>query len=146
MEILKTREVLPMKLETQQCIARNMRMLRTQQGVSQVRMAVDLGLTKAMYASYELGNREPDAEVLYNLALRCNIRMEYFFEKDPNEFLRKIAGKQYADDHMALLVQYYMSLSSFSKGMLIEKCNQLLERDKEIARNREALAARLAKK
>ena len=131
-----------MKLETQICIAKNIRMLRTLQGVSQVRMAVDLGLSKDNYAGYELGNKEPDAEFLYKLALRCNIKMDAFFEKNEKEFLRMIAQKQYADDHLALLIDHYKDLSSFSKGMLLEKALQLLERDKEIERNRELLKKR----
>lgn len=132
-----------MKLETQMCIARNIRLLRTLQGVSQIRMAVDLGLTKTLYSGYELGKREQDAEFLYKLALRCNIKMEAFFEKDQKEFLRMIAQKQYADDYTYLLLESYRELSAFSKGMLIEKAYQLLERDKEIARNRVELKKRL---
>lgn len=135
-----------MKLETQMCIARNIRILRTQQAISQVRMAVDLGLTKELFAGYELGKRTPDAEFLYKLALRYNIKMDALFEKDAQVFISLIADKEYADDHLAALIDTYLKLTAFSRGMLLEKSMQLLERDKEIARNRAALQARLQQK
>jgi len=135
-----------MKLETQMCIARNIRILRAHQAISQVRMAVDLGMTKELFAGYEQGKRTHDAEFLYKLALRYNIKMDALFEKDAQVFMTLIADKEYADDHLATLIDTYLKLTAFSRGMLLEKAMQLLERDKEIARNRAALQARLQQK
>ena len=135
-----------MKIETQKIIARNLRLLRAKCAVSQVRMAVDVGLTRLLYAAYESGKTTPDAEVLYKLAQRHGIKMNYFFIENEQDYLTAISGGYYYDDTLALLVQTYDKLSNFAKGMLIERANQLLEQDKIIQKNREALEKKKPKK
>lgn len=135
-----------MKIETQKLIARNLRLLRASCGVSQVRMAVDVGLTRLLYAAYESGNTAPDTEILYKLAIRNGIKMEYFFIENSEDFLACISGSHYYDDTLANLAYTFEKLSNFAKGMLIEKANQLLEQDKQIRANREALEKRKPKK
>lgn len=54
-----------MKLETQMLIAKNIRTLRTSKCISQTDFAKMVGVSRSTYASYELGNRVPDAETLF---------------------------------------------------------------------------------
>ena len=135
-----------MKLETQQTIARNLRILRTQNAISQVRMAVDIGMTRLSYAAYENGSITPDAEVLYKIALRYGVPMDAFFIENVEDFISRISKCYYYDDSMALLVESYEKLSNFAKGMLLEKTLQLLEQDKIIKANRAKLEERKPKK
>lgn len=135
-----------MKLETQKTIARNLRILRTKCAISQIRMAVDVGLTRLLYATYENGATAQDAEVLHKIALRYGFSMDCFFIENPEDFLSRISGCYYYDDSLALLVGSYDKLSNFAKGMLLEKSIQLLEQDKIIKANKAALERRKPKK
>ena len=131
-----------MKLETQKIVARNLSALRTFCAVSQTRFAVDLGLSRMTYSAYETGKITPDAEILYKISLRHGIKINDLFITDKDQFLSAIAGVYYYDDNLAILAETYEKLSAFSKGMLQEKANHLLEQDKVIQKNREALMAR----
>ena len=125
-----------MRIETQKIIARNLRTLRTYKGISQVRMAVDLGITKALYSCYELGKSAPDAEFLYDVSRIYGIRMSSLFEENESNFLIAISDCEYYDHDALILRKHYDKLSSFSRGMLIEYCFQMIEREKVIAVNR----------
>ena len=133
-----------MKIEKQQIIARNLRDLRTYCAVSQTRFAVDLGLSRVTYSGYETGKITPDAELLYKIALRHGIKVNDLFITDKGLFLSVISGCYYYEDSLATLAETYEKLSAFGKGMLLEKANQLLEQDKIIQKNREALMQRKA--
>ena len=135
-----------MKIETQKIIARNLRLLRTTCAISQVRMAVNLGLDRMTYNSYEMGYSAPDAEILYRISIRYGFNMNYFFIENSEDFLVAIAGKYYYDDTLAMIAESYEKLSNFAKGQLLEKTIQLLEQDKIIKANRAALEKKKPKK
>ena len=141
-----TKEVSHMRIETQKTIARNLRTLRAYKAISQVRMAVDLGLSKDLYASYETGKSAPDAEFLYNVSHIYGIRMSSLFEENPDNFLMAISECEYFDQDALQLMSYYLKLSAFSRGMLMEYCIQLIERDNLIAVNRATFEAKHKKK
>lgn len=110
-----------MKLDTQMQLGRNLRTLRTSNGLSQTELADLLGITRALYAGYELGNRTPDAEILLMISNRFGITINSLFEKDHSRFLNLIADCERYDDELMKLVLQYNDLSSFAKGMLIER-------------------------
>ena len=139
-------EVRALKLKTQQIIARNLKILRTVKAISQVRMATDLGLTKQQYASYELGDRQPDAEFLYNVSKIYGIRMSALFEENEANFLLATSDSEYYDQDAVLFREQYEKLSAFSRGMLMEYCFQMLERDRLIAVNRATFEMKHKKK
>lgn len=66
-----------MKLETQMLIAKNIRTLRTSKCISQTDFAKMVGVSRSTYASYELGNRVPDAETLFLIAKKFGLNMIY---------------------------------------------------------------------
>ena len=125
-----------MRIETLKIIARNLRTLRRSKAISQVRMAVDLGVSKATYSSYELGKSVPDAEFLYDVSVLYGIRMSALFEENEQNFMLALSDTQYYDQDAVLLRKRYEKLSAFSRGMLMEYCCQMIERDKLIAVNR----------
>ena len=119
-----------MKVSTQKNIGKNLRTLRVHNNLNQMDMAGKAGLTRSLYAQYELGNRTPDAEVLYHVAMLFGLDMEIFFEPDPERFIARLSCARILKDEEAKLVCNYSRLSPFSQGILLEKSNQLLEWDR----------------
>ncbi len=128
-----------MKLDTQMRIAANLRTLRTSKRLSQAEIASYIGTSRSLYTHYELGNRAQDAEALYIISTHLSINMEAFFENDPQRFLEYIANHGYQDEELTELTRIYKHLSPFSKGMLIEKAINLLEKEKEKEKNHKPL-------
>lgn len=93
-------------------------------------MADFAGVSRAVYMSYENGKRTPDAEVLFNIAARFGLNMSVFFENDYYRLLSHIENGELYDDGLVKLINNYKELSSFSKGMLIERSECLKDWDK----------------
>ena len=127
-----------MKLETQMLIAKNIRTLRTSKCISQTDFAKMVGVSRSTYASYELGNRVPDAE-------KFGLNMNIFFECDHYKFLGYLESCEIFDEELMGLISNYKNLSSFAKGMLIERSVSLMEWDRMIMANKAALDSRLKK-
>ena len=119
-----------MKVSTQKNIGRNLRTLRNHNSLSQNDMAEAAGLTRSTYVQYELGNRTPDAEALYDVAMCFGLAMEMFFEEDTEKFIGALAFARECSEGESKLVDNYSKLSPFFKGMLLEKSHQLLEWNK----------------
>lgn len=119
-----------MKIETQQRIARNLKIIRVSNSLNQSQMADFAGVSRAVYMSYENGKRTPDAEVLFNIAARFGLNMSVFFENDYFRLLSHIENGELYDDGLVKLINNYKELSSFSKGMLIERSECLKDWDK----------------
>ena len=119
-----------MKVSTQKNIGKNLRTLRVHNNMNQVDMACAAGLTRSLYAQYELGNRTPDAEMLYNMATRFGLDMKMFFEPDPEKFIGELSFARECKNGGAELMDNYNRLTPFYKGMLLEKSQQLLEWDR----------------
>lgn len=130
-----------MRIETRKTISRNLKFLRTKQAMSQTQFASDFGLTKQLYASYELGNTVPDAEVLYLIARKYRLKVENFFTDNFEDFLTILSGDDCYDSNLNALIESYDQLSNFSKGMLLERASQLLYQDTLIKSKRAALNA-----
>lgn len=119
-----------MKIETQQRIARNLKIIRVSNCLNQSQMAEYAGVSRAVYMGYENGKRTPDAEVLFNLAVRFGLNMSVFFESDYYRLLSHIENGELYDDGLVKLINNYKELSSFSKGMLIERSECLKDWDR----------------
>lgn len=76
-----------MQDETRKRLALNLRMLRVNRGLTQYELAEMAGSGRELYAQYEKANRNPDAEFLFNLSKLAGIRMEIFFEVEPDKFM-----------------------------------------------------------
>lgn len=119
-----------MNLDTQKRIAANLKVLRTCKDMSQSQIADMVGISRSLYAHYELGRRTPDAEVLYNISKRFGIDMAALFETDPQAFVNQMGSSQFCDDDLMELVSFYKKLSPFAKGMLMERAMYLLDWDR----------------
>ena len=116
-----------MNLDTQKRIAANLKVLRTCKDMSQSQIADMVGISRSLYAHYELGRRTPDAEVLYNISKRFGIDMAALFEADPQALVNQMGSSQFCDDDLMELVSFYKKLSPFAKGMLMERAMYLLD-------------------
>jgi transcriptional regulator with XRE-family HTH domain len=128
-----------MKLETQQRIASNLRVIRNYKGMSQAYVASLVGISRAAYVTYELGSRVPDAETLYNIATIFGVSMDKLFESDHKEFLALMSAGDAYDDELMNIINTYKGLSSFAKGMMENRIKDLREWDKTISDTRAAL-------
>lgn len=128
-----------MNLVIQKCIGNNLKALRGYHGLSQKLMAEAVGITRSLYVQYELGNRSPDAEVLFNTAQCFGIEMSLFFEQDADTFLNGLTSSRIFSRSASSLLSNYNLLSPFSKGRLIEYSEKLLEWDSQKASNLRAL-------
>lgn len=111
-------------------LGKNLKLLRLSRDISQADMADALGLTRSSYAQYELGNRMPDARILFTVARFFKIDMELLFEGNQVRFLGEVvhsAGKSISDER---LFENYRLLSPFSKGRLLEFSEKLVEWDR----------------
>ena len=129
-----------MKLETQMLIARNLRTLRTSKCISQAYFARELGVSRSTYVSYEMGTRVPDAEVLFSIAQFFGLNMNVLFESNQYNFLSHLENCDIYDKELLKLLENYRTLSSFAKGMLLERSVALVEWDKLIEANKAAAA------
>ena len=129
-----------MKLETQMLIARNLRTLRTSKCISQAYFAKEIGVSRSTYVSYEMGTRVPDAEVLFNIAQTFGLDMNVLFESNQYNFLGYLEHCELYDRELLKLLDNYRNLSSFAKGMLLERSVALVDWDKLVEANKTAAA------
>ena len=134
-----------MENETRKTIALNLRMLRVNKGLKQHELAENIGTTREIYAQYEMGNRNPDAEFLFNLSTLAGIRMETFFEADPDKFMNELVYNEFTEDGDRELLQIYRRLTPFSRGRLLERATALEEKDAENEAQLKAFRNRLSK-
>ena len=58
--------------------------LRRQRGISQLKLAMDLGLNQNSISRYESGEREADYQTLIRLADYFNASVDYLLERTEN--------------------------------------------------------------
>lgn len=122
-----------MNLNLQKSVGNNLKFLRTYHGLSQQRMAEAVNMTRSLYVQYELGNRTPDAEALFNIAQCFEIDMDLFFEQDSDAFLNGPTCSKMSSKSTFELLHNYHALSPFSKGRLLEYSEKLMEWDRQKA-------------
>jgi len=59
--------------------------LRKQKGISQYKLAEDLGLSRGQLANYEVGSREPDFETLFKIAKYFDVTTDYILGYSDNQ-------------------------------------------------------------
>lgn len=58
--------------------------LRKKRGISQLRLAMDLGMNQNSISRYESGEREADYQTLIRLADYFNVSIDYLLERTTN--------------------------------------------------------------
>ena len=60
---------------------RRLKLMREKRGISQLKLAMDLGLTQNSVSRYESGVREADYKTLITLADYFNVSIDYLLER-----------------------------------------------------------------
>ena len=61
-----------------------LKQLRQKRGISQLKLAMDLGLNQNSISRYESGEREADYQTLIRLADYFNVSVDYLLERTEN--------------------------------------------------------------
>ena len=61
-----------------------LKQVRRQHGISQLKLAMDLGLNQNSISRYESGEREADYQTLIRLADYFNVSVDYLLERTEN--------------------------------------------------------------
>lgn len=61
-----------------------LKQLRKQQNITQLKLAMDLGLNQNAISRYETGEREADYKTLIRLADYFNVSIDYLLERTDN--------------------------------------------------------------
>ena len=113
---------------------KNMRLLRITNDISQEELASTIHLTRSTYSAYESGAKTPDLQTLDALVTLYNISFDSLVNYDLSEGL--INRIYFTEDNkdLALLLNTYQSLSVFSKFLISQRVNLLLEKEMAIYR------------
>lgn len=65
-----------------------LRELRKQRGISQLKLAMDLGMNQNTISRYENGEREADYQTLILLADYFNVSIDYLLERTDNPSIK----------------------------------------------------------
>lgn len=63
-------------------LGKNIKSLRKEKGVTQIRLAEDLKISKATIAYYEVNKRQPNLEMLVKLAKYFNVSTDYLLDNE----------------------------------------------------------------
>ena len=63
--------------------------MRHQRGISQLKLAMDLGMNQNSISRYESGEREADYQTLIRLADYFNVSIDYLLERTENPAINR---------------------------------------------------------
>ncbi len=66
-----------------------LKLLRNNKGISQLRLAMDLGMNQNSISRYETGEREADYKTLIAFADYFNVSIDYLLERTNNPSINK---------------------------------------------------------
>lgn len=66
-----------------------LKQLRHQRGISQLKLAMDLGMNQNSISRYESGEREADYQTLIRLADYFNVSIDYLLERTENPVVNR---------------------------------------------------------
>ena len=66
-----------------------LKQLRHQRGISQLKLAMDLGMNQNSISRYESGEREADYQTLIRLADYFNVSIDYLLERTENPLINR---------------------------------------------------------
>lgn len=66
-----------------------LKQLRQKRGISQLKLAMDLGMNQNSISRYESGEREADYQTLIRLADYFNVSIDYLLERTENPVINR---------------------------------------------------------
>jgi len=110
----EVREVIVMEGQ-KSCLSQRLRELRNAQGISQYKLADEVGLSRGLLSNYEQGTRETDYNTLLLLADYYNVSLDYLLGAS-NVCKRFMDNQTYVRDNQ--LVSDIFTLSDYSYTQL----------------------------
>lgn len=65
---------------------KRIKILREARGLSQQRLAIELNISQAMISKYELGQAEPDIQMICNIAQYFGVSADYLLELSDDKY------------------------------------------------------------
>lgn len=84
-----------------------LKLLRTQQGLTQAQLANQIGATKSLISFYELRDRSPSPEILIKLSQVFHVTTDYLLGIDKGSYL-DVSGL--CDEDISILIALVASL------------------------------------
>ena len=100
-------------MSTQNFEMKNLKKLREQKKLTQVRLSIDVEVSQELISQYELGKTLPTSPNLIKLADYFNCSTDYLLERTDNPIINKNSNKQDIENNNIL--QMYHSLSNENK-------------------------------
>ncbi|MDO5387939.1 MAG: helix-turn-helix transcriptional regulator [Clostridia bacterium] len=80
------------------------KVLRKEKGISQERLAMELNISQTMISKYELGQSEPDIQMIIKIAEYFNVSVDYLLEISEDKL--NINSENLTDNEKSLLLDY----------------------------------------
>ena len=71
-------------MNSEKIFQERLRLLRKEQGVSQKKIAENIGITEVGYRNYEIGRRKPNFDILPAIADFFNVSTDYLLGRSDN--------------------------------------------------------------
>lgn len=119
-----------MVLSLRKCVGRNLKSIRLYNNLTQAQMAEISKMSRGNYIQCEAGNRPLDSDSIYFLCKHFCLDLDLVFVENYNEFLSRLSSSRHLSEECKALLDAYNSLSSFSKGRLVQFSQRLIDEEK----------------
>ncbi|MDO4545406.1 MAG: helix-turn-helix transcriptional regulator [Bacillota bacterium] len=110
-------------------LSNNMKLLRLVNNISQDDLAYTIHLIRSTYSTYETGVKVPDLQTIDALAALYGISFDSLVNQDLSKGLLHRLYFEPGNEELADLLNRYQSLSTASKGLIMERIEAILERE-----------------
>ena len=116
-----------MKIDNQQTLCENLKLLRNAYGYTQAQIAEELHICRSTYTLYELGKKLPSIDLLVDLAGVYDVRLDVLFDSRTSMHVQHILSHERNRKDVTHLVETYYRLPAQAQGRLLERADVLLD-------------------
>lgn len=116
--------------KVQKYISKNLRLLRTINGMSQAKVADALHMSRSYYSSLESGNKFPDFMTLSALSDFYNISLDYLLGFDISEHFLSLLSRKGNNLEAYHFAEKYLKLSYGARHQVRKRMAALLEKER----------------
>lgn len=112
-------------------IARNLKLLRNINGLTQDQVSELLHMSRTCYSNLEGGRKMPDFETMYVLSRFYNVSLDYLLAFDISEHMLSLLRADRNETEALHFIERYLMLSHGAKEQIRIRVHQLLEDEKD---------------
>ncbi|HKM29045.1 MAG TPA: helix-turn-helix transcriptional regulator [Anaerovoracaceae bacterium] len=124
-----------MDQQTRKNLARNIICLRHAFGYTQSDVAEMMHMSRSTYALYESDLRIPSVDIVFDLSEIYRVNIDSLIGTETEQLFAQIAQHSDYSTEKKKILTLFDSLSSFSRGCLVERAETLLLLDEIMKRN-----------